>query len=60
AVGVIDIPGDFSSGEVIEITYENEAPFAVARARISSEELKKKRNTHNLEVAHADDIVLIN
>ncbi|MEZ4847359.1 MAG: glutamate 5-kinase [Bacteroidia bacterium] len=60
AVGVIDIPGGFSSGEVIEITYENEVPFAVARARISSEELKKKRNTHNLEVAHADDIVLIN
>lgn len=59
AVGVQEVVGEFEHGEVIEILDENNFPIAVARSRISSRELNKGLKTQNLEVAHANDIVLI-
>ncbi len=62
AVGVNLILDKFSSGEVVEILDESMERIALGRARISSEQLQQERdNGHpgNLEVAHADDIVVL-
>ncbi len=58
AVGIQDVSGSFSGGEVFEIVSEDDIPFAVARAKLSSQEVINKLNHQNVEVAHADDIVL--
>lgn len=59
AVGVQLVIGDFENGEVIEILDENDITIAVAKSKISSKELSKSLKTQNLEVANANDIVLI-
>lgn len=59
AVGVKQVQNDFLTGEVIELVVEGQEPFAVAQSSISSEVLKTRIGSHNLTVAHADDIVLI-
>lgn len=59
AVGVKEIVGDFEQGEVIEILDEKQNTIAVAKAKISSAVLSQKLKTQNLEVAHANDIVLL-
>lgn len=57
AVGIEKVIQPFVQGEVIEIIGSNaKTPFAVGRAKVSSDVLEK---THNIEVAHADDIVLL-
>lgn len=58
AVGVKSILTTFEAGEVIEIVNENNEPFAIARAKIDSKNLNKD-NKQNVELAHADDIVLL-
>src|SRR5690606_35162972 len=59
AVGIQLVIGDFEYGEVIEVLDENNLAIAVARTKISSRELNKSLKTQNLEVANANDIVLI-
>ena len=59
AVGLIAVRGDFDRGEILEIVDESGLPVAVAKARISSETLAVQLRTPNVEVAHADDIVLL-
>ncbi|GAB2561683.1 glutamate 5-kinase [Spirosoma aerophilum] len=59
AVGVRTITGEFTTGEMIEITAEDQTTVAVARARISSESLSQQLNQQNVEVANANDIVLL-
>ncbi len=59
AVGVRAIPGEFSTGEMIEIVDETQTPVAVARVRISSETLAQQLTQQNVEVANANDIVLL-
>ena len=59
AVGVRAIPGEFSTGEMIEIVDETQTPVAVARVRISSERLAQQLTQQNVEVANANDIVLL-
>ncbi len=59
AVGVKKVIENFECGEVFEILDEENFPVAVARAKISSEVIAKNMKTQNLEVAHADDIVLL-
>ena len=59
AVGVRAIPGDFSTGELVEIVDETLTPVAVARVRISSETLAQQLTQQNVEVANANDIVLL-
>jgi glutamate 5-kinase len=59
AVGVKSIVGDFEQGEVFEILDEKQNTIAVAKAKISSAFLKDNLKTQNLEVANANDIVLI-
>ncbi|MBD2699389.1 glutamate 5-kinase [Spirosoma sp. BT702] len=59
AVGVRAIPGEFAAGEMIEIMDEHQTTVAVARVRISSEALTQQLNQQNVEVANANDIVLL-
>jgi glutamate 5-kinase len=59
AVGVRKVTGQFAAGEVVEIVGEHALPIAVARLRIGSEQLAAQLQTQNLEVAHANDIVLL-
>ena len=59
AVGVKAIAGHFECGEVFEILNAEDLLVAVARAGLSSETLSSNLKTQNMEVAHADDIVLL-
>jgi glutamate 5-kinase len=59
AVGVRAVLGEFATGEMIEIWDEHDAPVAVARTRISSETLAQQLTQQNVEVANANDIVLL-
>ncbi len=59
AVGVIEVTGEFESGEIIEIYSPEEEMIAVARARETSIAIRENLKTVNFEVAHANDIVLL-
>jgi glutamate 5-kinase len=59
AVGVRNVLGEFTVGEMIEIIDDQETTIAVARARISSADLTQQLNQQNVEVANANDIVLL-
>ncbi|GAB4055777.1 glutamate 5-kinase [Spirosoma litoris] len=59
AVGVRTVLDEFTAGEMVDILDEDQETIAVARARISSEELSQQLNQQNVEVANANDIVLL-
>jgi glutamate 5-kinase len=59
AVGVRAVEGEFAAGEVVEICDETGLAVAVARARLSSAHLLTQLNQQNVEVANANDIVLL-
>ncbi|MVM31571.1 glutamate 5-kinase [Spirosoma sp. HMF4905] len=59
AVGVRAVLNDFATGELVEIINEEQETVAVARTRISSETLSQQLNQQNVEVANANDIVLL-
>jgi glutamate 5-kinase len=59
AVGVKTVLEKFECGEVFEILDEANNAIAVARAKISSDTLAASSKVQNVEVAHADDIVLL-
>jgi glutamate 5-kinase len=59
AVGVSAILGEFSAGEVIEIVDDAGTALAVAQARLSSFDLANLTTRQNVEVANANDIVLL-
>ena len=59
AVGIQEIIGDFEKGEVIEMIDQDDTTIAVAKTKVSSSFLMNNLNKQNLEVAHADDLVLI-
>ncbi|GAA4303921.1 glutamate 5-kinase [Compostibacter hankyongensis] len=59
AVGVQAVLEKFERGEVFEIVNEAQQVIAVARAKIASGVLTAKTSRQNIEIAHADDIVLL-
>lgn len=59
AVGVKKVIERFERGEVFEIMDEENKVIAVARAKVSSSFFDKDQKVQNLEIAHADDIVLL-
>jgi len=59
AVGVQKVITGFEAGEVFEILDSSQVVVAVAKSKIDSKMLLKEDNKQNLEIAHADDIVLI-
>jgi glutamate 5-kinase len=59
AVGVREVLGEFAAGEMVEIIDDEQTTVAVARTRISSELLLQQLNQQNVDVANANDIVLL-
>ncbi|MGV8879905.1 MAG: glutamate 5-kinase [Sphingobacteriaceae bacterium] len=59
AVGVKAVLEGFEKGEVIEILDEKSIAVAVAKTKLSAAVLLQNLKTQNLEVAHANDIVLL-
>jgi len=59
AVGVRNVVQDFEVGEVFQIADEEGLIHAVAKSKLDSAILKNEKNKRNLEIAHADDIVLL-
>jgi len=59
AVGVKSVLSEFESGEMVDILDEQNSTIAVARSRISSTSLVQQLNQQNVEVANANDIVLL-
>lgn len=59
AVGISNVISPFENGEIIEILDEENNVIAVAEAKIDSSVLKSGVSLKNLEVAHADHIVLL-
>jgi glutamate 5-kinase len=55
-VGVTNIEGAFSAGEVVQLTLPDSEIVGVAKMRFSAPDLTTKRK--NMMVAHADDIVI--
>lgn len=59
AVGVMKIITNFEAGEVLEILDASQMVIAVAKSKIDSQRLAENKDIQNIEIAHADDIVLI-
>lgn len=59
AVGVVEVKGEFEKGEIVEVMNPEGEAIAVARARVSSQNLVKNLKTQNYEVANANDIVIL-
>jgi glutamate 5-kinase len=59
AVGMVKILKSFEAGEVIEILDMDMQSIAVAKTKIDSQTLTSLNHLQNVEIAHADDIVLI-
>lgn len=59
AVGITKIVQDFEMGEVFQIADESGVIYAVGKAKLDSEQLLNNSSRKNVEVAHADDIVLL-
>ena len=59
AVGILKVLSDFETGEIIEILDENDIAVAVAQVKVSSSLLAGRQKIQNLEIAHADHIVLL-
>lgn len=59
AVGVTHVVQDFESGEVFQIADADGIIHAVAKSKIDSISLKQNEKKKNVEIAHADDIVLL-
>ena len=59
AVGILEVLSGFENGEIIEILDEENNPVAVAQVKVSSALLAGDLRVKNLEVAHADNIVLL-
>lgn len=59
AVGIIEVIGEFESGEIIEICNPDYETIAMAKAKETSEDIVANLKTINFEAAHANDIVLL-
>ncbi len=59
AVGVTDVIGGFMTGEVFQIVDEQGLVHAVAKSKIESAVIENTTDKKNIEIAHADDIVLL-
>lgn len=59
AVGVMEVIGGFMTGEVFQIVDEQGLVHAVAKSRIESAAMENTTDRKNIEIAHADDIVLL-
>ncbi|MGM1428190.1 glutamate 5-kinase [Sphingobacterium lactis] len=59
AVGVSKVVEGFEAGEVFQIADEDAIVYAVAKSKIDSNAILEAKGKKNVEIAHADDIVLL-
>jgi len=59
AVGVTEVIGAFVTGEVFQIVDDQGFVHAVAKSKIESAIIEHATDKKNIEIAHADDIVLL-
>lgn len=59
AVGVIEVVKHFEAGEVFQIIDENNIIYAIGKSKVDSATLEQADKVKNIEIAHADDIVLL-
>lgn len=59
AVGVTTVISGFTAGEVFQIVDEQGLVHAVAKSKIESTTIENTADRKNIEIAHANDIVLI-
>lgn len=59
AVGIVEVIHEFEAGEVFHIADLNGGVFAVAKSKIDFDKKQGEKRMKNLEVAHADDIVML-
>jgi glutamate 5-kinase len=59
AVGIREVLGEFEAGEVIELIDEAGVAIAVAQTRLSAAALSTLPTRQNVEVANANDIVVL-
>lgn len=57
-VGVQNVQGGFSSGEVVQLINEEQKIIGVAKVRLSAAEIVAQTSKKNSLASHADDIVL--
>lgn len=57
-VGIKEVQGNFSSGEVVQLINEEGAILGVAKVKLGAEDIKLQIATKNAVAAHADDIVV--
>jgi glutamate 5-kinase len=58
SVGIRQVQGKFSSGEVVQLKDEEENIIGVAKVRLGVAEVLANLSSRNVVTAHADDIVL--
>lgn len=59
AVGVVEVVGSFETGEVFHVADEKEVIYAIAKAKVDAAQIVIGGELKNIEVANADDIVLL-
>ncbi len=58
AVGVKDVQGSFSTGEVVQLINEDETIIGVAKVKLDAIQMAEHVSKKNALAAHSDDIVL--
>ncbi|WP_018617337.1 glutamate 5-kinase [Segetibacter koreensis] len=57
-VGIHDVKGSFSAGEVVQLINEEENIIGVAKVKLDAVEMAEQLSAKNALAAHADDIVI--
>jgi glutamate 5-kinase len=57
-VGISNVKGTFSAGEVVQLINSEESIIGVAKVKLDAVEMTKHLSAKNAVAAHADDIVI--
>jgi glutamate 5-kinase len=57
-VGIRNVEGNFSTGEVVQLINAEEKILGVAKVKLNAKEMQEQIAHRNIVAAHADDIVL--
>lgn len=59
-VGIINVDGDFSAQEAVQLIDGNDTIIGVAKTKLNASEIKNSVKQKHVIAAHADDIVIFN
>jgi glutamate 5-kinase len=57
-VGIIDVRGSFSAGEVVQLIDEEESIIGVAKVKLDAVHMAQQLSDKHVLAAHSDDIVI--